>query len=613
MEVDKVTSLPADEFLHVLTRLKRQYYAGNPIVSDAKYDKMEAEFRQQHPELVDQLPVGTVLDEFEKVEHPVPMGSLPKISSQSQVENWVAERTGEVVYQPKFDGCAVEMIYEDGELQHLLTRGDGDQGEDVTHVGRHLECVPSYLPDLDGTMILRGEAVLHKHDHPDEARRNLATGSLKSLDPKVAVERNLKIYLHTITRADPFEGLDYRAKFSAFEAAGFLVTPVFDTLENYDEPWFDPKYDVDGIVVKTLEDGEEDDAVAYKFPEETAYTEVTGISYELGRTRKISPVLHVDPVMIDNRELENVSLGSYEILENANIGVGDTVEVTFANDVIPHMESVVERTESDRFGLDECPECGGEVEMDGSHIYCQNSDSLSYRKQRFSSMLGGFDIDGLGKTGKMDLGELYDWDLTALVDDFMSSPEAPTKVQNLSGWGTKTCQSVHSQLVTKVESLSYKELFEILSLDAFGEKTQEKYLRENDDPYPITEERLLNTPMVKSRTAEKVLESFEERREFADGILKHHAGTPELGIVEEGSGSLEEVEVFVTGALDVGTRSDFKEIIKRNGGEYGKNQDDAILVTNTPNSGSSKLQYARENDLEILSEDEFFDRFGLDP
>lgn len=624
-DIQEIKKLPKEEFLQALVEFKESYYAGNPLITDSEYDELEETFRNEYPELVDQLPVGTTLDEFEKVEHPTYMGSLPKIESESQVQSWIDEHVGNgerTVYQPKFDGCAVELIYQDGELEHMLTRGNGDEGEDVTHIAKILDHIPNLLdvdtyPELGDTLILRGEAVLYKDDHPNEARRNLATGTLKSLDSTKAVERNLKVYIHTFVesvKGFSYNGLESDLQFLGNQ--GFLVSPVFYEIQDYSDPsWMNVPYDVDGVVVKPSSGSEPRDAVAYKFPEETKYTEVTGISYQLGRTKKISPVLKVETVEIDNRDLESVSLGSYEILDGANIGIGDTVEVTFANDIIPHLESVVERTDSERFELTECPKCGGDVGMDGSHIYCRNDRCEKYLKTRFRSMVHSMGVDGLGGTKVGDLGMMYIWDFSELLRDLSKLSSPPREWKNLDGWGTKTTNSIWSQMQNKIENMSYYDVFNILSLDGFGRKTRKKYLRENqDNPFPLVKWKLMKTPGVQSKTANKIMESFNERKDVAEMLIEVGPDDMELGIRTEEpdrSGPLEGVEVFVTGSLEYGTRSEFKDFLRDHGGEYNQSED-AILITNDKSTTSNKMQYAEDNGCEIMTENEFLEEFGLE-
>lgn len=614
MTASEVKSLPRGEFLDALVYYKEKYYAGNPVISDAQYDELERFFCSQYPDLIDQLPVGTTLDEFDKVEHEVPMGSLGKLNSEGGVKNWISQQTN-VVFQPKLDGCAVELVYEDGKLEYMLTRGDGIEGEDVTHVARVLKHVPSYIdvPEFKGTTIIRGEAVLHKEGHENEARRNLATGSLKSLDPKVAIERDLKVYVHTIVDINAPD-YEYEEIFNFLDVLGFLVCPIFDSFEDPEKPWFNVPYDVDGVVIKSVSGATERNAISYKFPDESLYTEVTGVSYQLGRTGKITPVLQVKPVHKDGRKLQNVSLGSYEILQTANLGIGDTVEVTFANDIIPHLESVVERTNSERFSCDECPESGGEVEMDGSHLYSQNKESFEFKKKRFSAMLGGISVDGLGGSKKKDLGELYNYDFPKLIRTFDRSDSVPRELYDIEGWGSKTSEKIWNQVVDSMMNLTWEGFYKILSLDAFGTKTRQKYLCANkDNPFPLTEKKLLNTPGVQKATAQKIIESYKNSQDAVDVLIEVAGTNLELGVLtEEDTGNkLNGVKVFVTGSLEnFSNRGELKEFIRSYGGKFGKSKE-SILITNTNNSSSSKAKYARNNDLPIMTESEFLEEYDL--
>jgi len=228
-------------------------------------------------------------------------------------------------------------------------------------------------------------------------------------------------------------------------------------------------------------------------------------------------------------------------------------------------------------------------------------------------MVGSLDIDGLGGQKKSDLGEEYDWDFSTMIRRWDRSGDTPRELSDLDGWGSRTADSVWDQFREKMDGLTWDEFYDILCLDEFGEKTREKYLRANrEDPYPPTESKLLATPSVQEKTSEKVLDSFD--RDIAETLLECAYGVRELGIFleEDQSDELSGIQVFVTGTLNNWVnRGEFKEFVREHGAEWGKSED-AILVTNDPSSGSSKAQYARENNLEILTESEFLNEFGLE-
>ncbi len=438
----------------VLYHAKRYYVDDDPEISDYDYDMMYAELLRlegEHPEFFDpasptQRVGGKPLDKFEKVTHAVQMNSLSDVFSFEELSDFLARVRQTVespVYsvEPKIDGLSVSLRYEDGVFVQGATRGDGFVGEDVTQNLRTIFSIPMTLPE-PLTLTVRGEvymprAVFEKLNEKRERAgqtllanpRNAAAGSLRQLDPKVAAERKLDIFVFNFQEGSLY--LDGHAPASHTETLQRLADLGFHVLENCTTTTMERyifehieqigqmrdglAYDIDGMVIKIddletrriLGEGTNTPkwAVAYKFPPEQKQTRLEDIIVAVGRTGVLTPTAVLSPVRLAGTTVSRATLHNLELIREKDIRIGDVVTVQKAGDIIPEVvcsHKELRTPDAKVFYMPErCPSCGEPVFYDadeGAATRCTNSQcpaQLSRGIEHFASK-DAMNIDGLG-------------------------------------------------------------------------------------------------------------------------------------------------------------------------------------------------------------------------
>ncbi len=438
----------------VLYHAKRYYVDDDPEISDYDYDMLYAELlrlESEHPEYFDpasptQRVGGKPLDKFEKVTHMVQMNSLSDVFSFEELEDFLARVSLTVAHpvysvEPKIDGLSVSLRYENGVFVQGATRGDGFVGEDVTQNLRTVFSIPMTLPE-PLNLIVRGEVymprrVFEKLNLAREASgqallanpRNAAAGSLRQLDPKIAAERKLDIFIFNLQEGSLWS--DGRAPISHTETLdrlaelGFHVleyrttadssAAVTDHIRKIGEAREGLAYDIDGVVIKIddlatrrrLGEGTNTPkwAVAYKFPPEQKQTRLEDIVVAVGRTGVLTPTAVLTPVRLAGTTVSRATLHNLELIREKDIRIGDIVTVQKAGDIIPEVvKSHRELRGSDTrefFMPAVCPSCGEPVFYDadeGAATRCTNSRcpaQLSRGIEHFASK-DAMNIDGLG-------------------------------------------------------------------------------------------------------------------------------------------------------------------------------------------------------------------------
>ncbi|GAB4108503.1 MAG: NAD-dependent DNA ligase LigA [Roseiflexaceae bacterium] len=459
----------------------RYYVLDDPVVSDAEYDALLRELRaleEAHPELVTpDSPTRRVgaapSDKFAKVRHPVPMLSLGNAFNEEDVRAWRerilrllgADTPLAFVVEPKIDGLAIALTYEQGRLLRGATRGDGEVGEDVTANLRTIQSVPLSLRTGEGAAAIpssievRGEVYMRVADFEALNERlaaagervaanprNAAAGSLRQKDPAVTAGRPLRFFAYAV---GPFEGVPLTGQWQTLQtlkALGFPVnrdTRFFDDFEQalaYSREWMTRReeldYEVDGIVFKIDSFAQQRElgvvgrdprwAIAYKFPARETTSRLLNIVVNVGRTGVVTPNAEIDPVTIGGVVVRNASLHNADYISERDIRIGDYVTVKRAGDVIPYIIGpVVDRrtgTEQVWQMPERCPACGTPLErIEGEVAYrCPNFGicpaQLVRRVEHFVSR-GAMDINGIGERQAQlfvekgmikDLAGLYD-------------------------------------------------------------------------------------------------------------------------------------------------------------------------------------------------------------
>ncbi|OQA52061.1 MAG: DNA ligase [candidate division WS2 bacterium ADurb.Bin280] len=430
----------------------------NPRVSDAVDDSLKHELvnlEQEHPDLItpdspSQRVGGQPLDKFEKVNHKSPMLSLNDAFSKEELEKWqerLAKIVGEKNIQEseyycelKMDGLAVALIYKNGILEKGATRGDGKTGEDVTNNLKTISSIPLKLRevkdfDLPSEIEIRGEVYLPLKDFEKLNQqqqetgqqvyanpRNIAAGSIRQLDPKIAASRNLQFMMYSI--ATDLNLSKHSQEHDLAKKLGFKTNSnnkicknldeVEEYIKNIEKTRESLPYQTDGIVVginnKKISErlGVVGKAprgqIAYKFPAQEATTLVKNIIVQVGRTGKLTPVAILEPIFVDGSRISRATLHNDEEINRKDIRIGDTVIIRKAGDVIPEVKEVIERLrngDEKKFEMPKkCPVCGGSVTKKEGQVdwYCEdpNCSTIIKRKIRHFVSKGAFEVDGLG-------------------------------------------------------------------------------------------------------------------------------------------------------------------------------------------------------------------------
>ncbi len=646
----------------------RYYTLDDPVIADAEYDALLdrlLELERKYPELVtpdspSQRVGAPPLPAFETVAHRQRMLSLGKVNTAEEFHEFVARmgrQLGEpqeafpVVTEPKFDGLAVELIYDDGVLVRGLTRGDGVRGEDVTANLRTIKSIPLRLLVASAPPLIevRGEAIIGKQDFDrlnrqriaagEEAYanpRNTAAGAIRQLDSRVTAARPLVFFAYGI---GVVEGKVFTGQYAALDflrEAGFKITPhlrlcssseeVEDFYQQMSSERDTSDYEMDGIVIKVdsfaiqrkLGDVSRSPrwAVAWKFPAVEATTVVEDIIPQVGRTGIITPVAALRPVQVGGVEVRRASLHNEDELNKKDIRIGDTVVVRRAGDVIPEVVKPIpeKRTGTERYFAfpTSCPVCGSAVERvpGGAFHRCTGLACPAQVKERIIHFAGksGVDIDGLGEK---------------LIE-----------------------QLVERKITTDPSGLYFLTKDTLLGLERMGPKLAENLLEAIDQSRHPTLPRLLaalGIPGVGEHLATVLAESFGSIEAVQQASVERLQETPEIGpIVAENihsffrddnnlrvlqalrdggmafptskttssAGSWKGQTFVLTGTLDHFTRGSAKEqIVARGGKVTGSVSKNTSVVIAGENPGS-KLDKAQKLGVTIWNEEEFTRQLG---
>ncbi len=435
---------------------RRYYQEATPVITDQEYDALYRELSDletAYPELLTpdsptQRVGGTPLEEFTQIRHRVPMLSLDNTYSEDEVAEFYRRvqkvlpgREVPVIVEPKIDGVAVSLFYENGALQYAATRGDGVQGDDITQNARTIRTIPQRLKGhAPERLEVRGEVYLPKsgfaklNQTRSEAGlplfanpRNAAAGSLKQLDPAVVAKRPLAFVAHSfgLMEGGAAELRSQSEMFKLLTASGLktserlwtasTVEGIIAAIRELDAVRHDFEYETDGAVVKVDDFAQRTRlgltsksprwAMAYKYQAERAETRLLDIQIQIGRTGVLTPVAILEPVPVSGTTVARATLHNGEEIARKDIRIGDVVAIEKAGEIIPAV--VLVRTDL-RTGVEkvfhmpsECPSCHGPVEKDpdGVAIRCQNiacPAQVRRRLQHFASR-GAMDIEGLGE------------------------------------------------------------------------------------------------------------------------------------------------------------------------------------------------------------------------
>ncbi|MHA1927731.1 MAG: NAD-dependent DNA ligase LigA [Candidatus Thorarchaeota archaeon] len=645
----------------------RYYVLDSPIITDSEYDNLLEqlfEIETKYPELVEKdSPTQRVgnepSSELAKVEHPIPMVSLKTVYEESEIKRFdslcqqeLGVKTVEYIAEPKFDGAAVELIYENGKLTIASTRGDGITGEDVTANIKTMKDVPLVLQAFEGIeppeqLVVRGEIFMNidgfeelnrsrsEEDEPLFANpRNAAAGSLRQLDPQITAKRPLRIFIYGVAQA---EGYSFDTQFEALQTLqkwGLRVNiewartypNIEGTLDYYkeiDNQRDDLPYEIDGVVIKVNKLTQQETlgmrsrsprwAVAYKFKPRQATTKLLDITVQVGRTGRLTPVAELEPVNIGGVTVARASLHNQSEIDRKDIRIGDTVIVERAGDVIPQIVKPVEdlRSGSEKtFAMPQkCPVCQTEVlvSSDKKITSCPNIQCPAQVRRSIGHFVcrAGMNIEGLGNKR---VKQLVDSGLVKNFSDIYRLTVAD--LLTLEGFAEKSSKKLIEQ-IEKSKSQSFERVLFGIGIPQIGFATARllaKHFKDFDDLLAATEEELLEKDTIGPEMVRSIT-GYISQPVIQEQIL----ALKELGLkmtpseVDTDTQPFKDLKFVFTGTLVELTRLEAAEIVEKLGGKASSNVSSKTdYVVAGPGAGS-KLKKAKDIGIKILDEKEFID------
>jgi DNA ligase (NAD+) len=642
----------------------RAYYVLNdPQISDFQFDMLLKELEaleNQYPEFADpNSPTkrvgGDLTKKFQTKKHRFPMLSLSNSYSEQEIIEW-AERcqkslqeASEFVCELKYDGVAIGMRYQDGKLLEALTRGDGEQGEEVTTNVRTIRTVPlALVNDFPADFEIRGEIFMpHQNfeqlNHQRLAQgeplfanpRNTAAGTLKLLDSKEVAKRGLDCYLYGV------HGLNNHAQghFEAVQAAkawGFKVPDpalrmiektnsidgIMDFIHYWDTQRSKLPFDIDGVVLKVNSFAQQTElgltaksprwAIAYKFKTQQVETRLESVSFQVGRTGAITPVANLKPVQLGGTTVKRASLHNADQIQKLDLCLSDTVQVEKGGEIIPKIVGVnlsLRQSEQRIAFIENCPECQALLvrQQGEAQHYCPNE--VSCRPQ-----------------------------VTGKIMHFISR-----KALNIDGLGEETVELMYVKGLVKNPLDLYSLTFDqLLSLDRMAEKSANNLLQSIAASKAIPFERVLfglgirfvgetvakklaqafeHINAIQTATFEQLLEVEEIGDKIAQSVLDYFANPVHQALIAglnaaglqfeaaqktKNSDLLEGKTYVISGTFDTFSRDELKELIELNGGKLGSSVSAKthFLIAGA-NMGPAKLQKATDLGVTLLSENDF--------
>jgi DNA ligase (NAD+) len=647
--VDKIQVMKGK--IELLNKAAKAYYQENrEIMSNYEYDKLYDELVELEKE------TGTVLSNsptirvgyelltgLPKERHEKPMLSLDKTKDTEALREWLGTQKG--VLSWKLDGLTIVLTYQDGKLEKAVTRGNGEVGEVVTNNVRVFKNIPLSIP-YKGSLVLRGEAVISYSDFEKinseiidanvkyKNPRNLCSGSVRQLNNKVTSERNVMFYAFAVVKADE-AGLENSraAQMEWLSSQGFDVVEYKivdrDNLEDAVK-WFAGQIEnndlpSDGLVL-TLDDikyGESlgatskfpRDSIAFKWRDEIKETTLKEIEWSASRTGLINPIAIFEPVELEGTTVSRASLHNLSIMEDLEIGIGDTVRVYKANMIIPQISENLTRSGNVKIP-EQCPVCEGKAEIrqnnDVRYLYCTNSECAAKQIKRFSLFVSrdAMNIEGLSEA---TLEKFIAAGLVKDLADLYHLSAHKERIVEMEGFGEKSFAKL-THAVDRSRKTTAVRLLYGLGISGIGLSNAKLICRHFRFDWNAIEnaafEQLISINGIGEVMADAYVRFFsdEKNRAEVEAILRE----VELEGADAAAGEqiLENKTFVITGSLNhFKNREELVELIESKGGKVSGSVSakTSYLINNDSTSNSSKNKKANELGISIITEEQFLE------
>lgn len=648
----------------------KYYVLAQPRISDYDFDRMLEELvklEKEFPELLkadspSQRVGGTITKEFKTVKHDYAFLSLSNSYSKDDLKDFDERvRKGvagqiEYVCELKFDGVALGIKYEDGQLVQAVTRGDGEQGDEITANAKTIRSIPLKLKgnDYPKTFEARGEVFMTRkifdaiNKEKEEAGetllanpRNSTAGTLKMQNSSVVAKRKLDCCIYGYYGKEiPFKS--HYESFKEMKKWGFktpdyvskceTLDEVFEFIDDWEKQRTKLPFDIDGIVIKVNRYDQQKVlgftaksprwAIAYKYKAEAAATILESISYQVGRTGAITPVANLKPVQLGGTTVKRASLHNADIIEKLDVRAGDTVYVEKGGEIIPKIVGVdLEKRKQSAVGsrqlaktkyITHCPECGTELvrEEDEANHYCPNEwgcpPQIKGKMSHFTSRKA-MNIDSLGEE---TIEMLYEKGFVKNIADIYELKKHKAELMETERMGEKSVSNLLAG-IEESKQVPFERVLYALGIRHVGETLAKKLarqLRDIDAIMNATGEQLTSTNDIGEQVAKSIIDFFsvKKNKELIERLKKHglqfHSTTQQL----INSTKLEGLTFVVSGVFTKFSRDDLNTAIEQNGGKIvGSVSGKTSYIVAGENMGPEKLKKAEKLGVKIIDENEF--------
>ncbi|MBQ1364237.1 MAG: NAD-dependent DNA ligase LigA [Clostridia bacterium] len=647
-----------EELIEEISKASYSYYVlDDPYMSDMQWDRLYDELRAleaETGEVLEGSPTrkvgGATLQGFAEHRHINRLWSMDKVQSLEELDAWIARteklagRSDLLYYvEYKFDGLTLNLTYDGGKLVQAATRGDGSVGEAIPEQAKTIHSVPREIP-YKGLMEVQGECImrlstLEKYNkaHPEaplKNARNAAAGALRNLDPSVTASRHLDAFFYQI---GTIENPPYRTQpemIAFLKENGFQTSPYLGSGRGREElekcireieaersslDWL-----IDGAVIKIGDAALREQmgftekfprwAVAYKFKAEEAVTKLLDVTWELGRTGKLTPLAHVEPVDFYGVTVSKATLNNLGDIQRKDVAIGCNVWIRRSNDVIPEIMGRAGEIQPGEVPIGEpevCPACGSPLVRRGAHIFCMNRKGCRpqtvARIAHFASR-EAMDIEGLSEK---TAGQLYDQAGIREIGDLYRL--TPMDFLMLEGFKEKKAANLGDAL-EKSKQCDLDAFLYALGIPNVGRKTARDLAQAFGTLEKVkaaTAEQLTALPDIGEIVAGSVTEyfSFPENLAMIDDMLA--AGVTPRAMEHAGEGAFSGMSIVVTGTLPTLSRKAAEDLIRSRGGNASSSVSKKTAFVVVGEDAGSKLTKAQSLGIETIDEAELLRRAGV--
>ena len=648
-----------DELVEILNEANYNYHVlDQPTISDQEFDKLLRELfilEEKYPEYVrEDSPThrvgGTVLDEFQKVTHAIPMMSLGNVFSEEEIRQFdqrirKENITPQYVCELKIDGLSVSLHYEKGKLITAATRGDGTVGEDITANAKTIKTIPLTIKqpidiEVRGEIYMSKETLKKINQEREEKGqpllqncRNAAAGSIRQLDSKIAASRQLDCWIYHLPNPEDYGIKTHWEALKFMKELGFKTNPnnllvtdvegILSYISAKSEERSHLPYDIDGVVIKVNNIAEQKQlgftahhpkwATAYKFPAEEVLTKLTDIIFTVGRTGKITPNAVLEPVIVAGSTISRATLHNEDYVISKDLKIGDIVSIHKAGDVIPEIGEVKKERRTGKEKnfemIKTCPMCGEFIYKKEGQVdyYCINPLCPARHIEELCHFVSrkAMNIDGLGER---IIEDFYNLKYIEKIPDIYKLARYHDELTELEGYGQKSVDNL-LEAIENSKKNSLERLLFGLGIPNVGEKTSKllaTHYQDLDHLMIASQEELNTIPDIGEIIAKSITDFFNEEKNIR--IIEE---LKDLGLNMTYTGPKVEINdnfynktFVVTGTLRKYTRQEIEDRIESLGGKCSSSVSKKTSAVIAGENAGSKYDKAQSLGIPIWTEEE---------